>query len=171
MKNQTTKVRLYISIMLCLLFMSFGVTMYILTTIQKESLRNSKINIDSNSAENKLLLKQTVQRLDKEIKQVNNYFISDVDTIGFIARLEEVAELSELSVDIQDIDVEEEKYYGNLTMTIRASGSWQGLMAFTTTLEKLDKKIVIDGLRLSSSIDDEGSVTWSAVFNLSGLTM
>lgn len=202
MKKISTTLKLTISILACLLFLSVGITLHTITLKQKNTLVESKKTIDSGSAENTFLLKQTAQRLDREIKQIESYFIDHTNAVGFIARLEEIAVLSDLNIDIQMLDVEEQtikkkiktipensdvngaeasevgkvkieevRSHGNLTMTIRGQGSWQATMTFLATLEKLNKKLVVEGLRLSSSVEEStGQTMWTSIFNLSGLT-
>lgn len=187
MKNLKTQHILTALIILCLVLIFAGVTLSYLTTSYKEELRESKETIFASDSEVVVSLKQAVQRLRGDIDKMESYFIDHKNAVGFIERLEEIASLAGVTIEIDNIDFMEKtrnqkvfdgdevsitqvRSYGEIMMTLRTSGSWQDTMSFLATLEQLNKKLVVTGLRLTAVSSEDSGIIWNASFRLSGLT-
>lgn len=187
MANHIKKIIFIVSLG-CVLLLITGISFNVFINQKTEDLRKLKENSSFIDESNTSSLKQSVNRLKKDLEKVESYFIDHNDAVGFISRLEEIALKSGLEINIENLNVEEKfidrksiengepktekiRSYGELFMNISSSGSWQSTMTFLATLEQLNKKVTVSDLRLSVNVDSgTGATTWHSVFNLRGLT-
>lgn len=162
----------------CVLFLIAGAALYTITVKQQMALNEEKRVLSGSDAGDVVEIKQRVQHLSPQIAQIESYFIDEGNAPGFIARLEAIAAQASVAMSIEQIEVmhdtEDEKKaatYGEMALGLRAEGSWQGVMTFLATIEQLDKKLIIEGLRLSATAGTEsGQTGWVAIFTIYGLT-
>jgi|GEM_PF-3379321 len=188
MNKSNTKIIFSISITIFAFLLSAIVSVYLITTENKEELLKTKKEVVSAGDQDLFLLRKVFQRLKPKIDIIENYFIDKNNAVVFIERIEELAEQSGLIVSVQDVDLVEQtrdkkiyvenelkiekiRSHGELSMTVQVSGTWKGIMTFLATIESLDKKVIVKGLRISAIADNErvGS-DWSAIFELYGYT-
>lgn len=188
MNNLRTKITTIINLAIFAFLLAALISVYLITVQNKDDLLKTKKEVMSVGDYDLFLLRQSLQKLQPKIDQVNNYFIDKDSAVLFLEKIEELARESGLVVNIQNVDlvqktrdkkiyledeVEIEKInsHGELSMTVQVSGTWSGIMTFLATIEGLDKKVIVKGVRISAVTDSEtGSSSWSAIFELYGYT-
>ncbi|MCB9806044.1 hypothetical protein H6775_02685 [Candidatus Nomurabacteria bacterium] len=188
MNNKQDKIILIISTILFALITTASIFFITFIFKQKTHLLDTLTKVKELKSENIVEIKQSLQIIQFEVEELNNFFIEPDAVVNFIGKIEEFAVTTGLTAEIQNVRLEdrnrtkrteengeiksqEVRGGGELILTVQTRGSWNAIMSFLAILEKIDKKITIDGLRLSSSVDGEsGSVLWGAIFNISVLT-
>lgn len=175
-----------ITFFVIVLITSIWFVFYILK--KSDSLDVSLEKIKELRTQNVVEMKQTIRNLDTAVTELDNFFVEKDAAVNFINKIEELAGNVGLIAEIQNVTLDDRNRVkkeevdgeiiskdvrggGELVLAIQTRGDWNKIMDFLSILEKIDKRITINGLRLSSSVDGESTkVIWTAIFNISVLT-
>jgi hypothetical protein len=109
-----------------------------------------------------------------ERDKLDSYFISSNDVVSFIKEIENLANLADVSIEINSVSigdyVEEQKksdVIEVLDLDINLSGSWSGSFHFISLLEEMPNKISVERLNLSAKESSNNKTTkWDGAIGL-----
>lgn len=178
MSSDKTKKILIINLLVffVLILVSVFVYIYIDQKTEKFLVFHKEVSEASESDVTSLRLKYN--QLEPKISKINSYVIDSKNIVSFLNKLDSFASKSGVKLDIQSVDLKEvtrkvagkdERIHGELILSLRTLGSWQETISFITFIEKVDKKVLIEDVRLGA-VFNEGGNSWSAIINLRGIT-
>lgn len=118
-----------------------------------------------------IALKLKFNQLSSERQKIDNYFIDSNNVAVFLDSLDLLGKQSGASFEIQSVSLEDgETGVNDLLINMNVSGEWSDVINFIITLENLDKKVLIDALRISSVFNPEtGEISWNLIANIRGI--
>lgn len=175
MNKSLSKKIFIISLLVFLLMISLSV--FFIFYINKLSDEILVIREDASVIQNNDItsLKLKLSKLAPDISKVDSYFIDSDNVAIFLDTLDVVGLESGGFFEIQNVDLEdnpedEDDYIKTLNIVTQNKGSWDNVINYLLSVEKLNKKVFVDSLRLSAVVDPEtGAVSWNLVTNLKGI--
>lgn len=134
------------------------------------------------------VLQQSLQVNKKEIDQLLSYIISENGVVSYVETLEKIANSTGAVLVVEKIEqedglgkkrvvdkdgkssIKDVRTYGKLIIRLKVDGSWQEIMSFISTIERLPKYTDIKDVRISSASDD-GKVIWNANVIIEAVTI
>jgi len=170
MKQNKTNKKLILLILLTSILLIGAISLYLIISSKTKKVLELKEIASSTQDVDIVSIRQQLNQLTEEIEDIDNYFIDSENVAQFLDRLDLLA--TDVFFEIQSVDLEEAKFYGGeLGITMKASGEWSDVINFIIKIENLDKKILIDAVRLSSVFNtDTKTNSWVAVMVMRGIT-
>lgn len=127
------------------------------------SVLQNQVDIEVRKDQRLHSIKQLVADLDKDIKQIDTYFISEDGVVDFLENLEALGSVADVSVGVNSVSIDESTDtglpYELLKIDFVARGSWENVMQLISLLETFPLGIVIERMQLEH-LSDQSS--WQA---------
>ena len=104
-------------------------------------------------------IKSVTDANEEPIKYLKDFFVRSGDEVFFIEIIEEMARISNINLEIVSIDIKPNQtdlFEEEVLVKIKVGGTWNGVMLFVDTLERMNFGVVIEDI----SLDAETAGNW-----------
>lgn len=117
----------------------------------------------SSSKERRAHALKSIAEVNKDSIQIlRDFFVKKGDEVQFIEKIEEIAESSKINFEIYSINPKEDKensFTEDIEMTIKIEGSWNNVITFMNSLDKINFGVSFREVALDSNKPGEWSGT------------
>ncbi len=172
MKLSKTQVKVIIITFVLALFLSgYG---YVFITIKNKnnhiSVLQNQIDIEAKKDSRLHSIKSLLADLDKEIEQIDTYFVVDNEVVDFLEDIENLGLIAGVSISVNSVSVDEEITkelpFDLLKVKFVSRGKWSSIIHLVSLLETFSLGIIINEVRLEKLTDSEswqGNISFSVL--------
>lgn len=98
-------------------------------------------------------IKSVADANEEPIKYLRNFFVKNGGEVYFIEKIEEIARISNIKLEIVSIDIKSEQtdaFEEEVLVKIKVGGTWNGVMLFVDKLERMNFGVVIEDINLDA---------------------
>lgn len=156
-KNKTLRFAVGLAIFSIVLYLA-GI---LIVSIETKKVERSYSNTESDSFKEQKFwaIKSVVDTNEESIKYLKNFFVKNGDEVFFIEKIEEIARISNIKLEIVSIDIKPERadnFEEEVLVKIKVGGAWNSVMLFVNKLERMNFGVVIEDVNL----DAETAGSW-----------
>lgn len=165
MKLSRTHIRIIITTIGVLILFGVYATFFILIKNKNNEISTLQNQVDIEVRKDGRLhsIKQLITDLDKDLKQIDTYFVSSDGVVDFLESLETLGSIADVSVRVNSVSVDEtiddSLPYEVLKIEFVSRGTWGSIVQLISLLETLSLGITIDRMQLEL-LQSEKSNSW-----------
>lgn len=98
-------------------------------------------------------IKSVTDANEEPIKYLKDFFVRSGDEVFFIEKIEEMARISNINLEIVSIDIKPNQtdlFEEEVLVKIKVGGTWNGVMLFVDKLERMDFGVVTEDINLDA---------------------
>lgn len=172
MKNNSQKILLFISAVIFLFFCFAFVLLYRRINDNNQKIQQDQINlqIEARKHENIAFLNQSLQKIAPERALLENHFVKSSNVVPFLNTLEQLASRVGVSAQINSINTKTDN--SELTVDLKASGSFEAIYKFLTLLENFPYELDFISMDLrklnlsGASGENINDLNWEAILKI-----
>ena len=134
MKLSKTQIRTVVAAIVALAFLGAYATLFMVIKNKNNRISELRNQVDIEIRKDQRLhsIKQLIADLDKDIEQIDTYFVSEDGVVDFLERLESVGSTSGISVGVNSVSVNEgvgnNLPYEFLRVEFVSRGTWRSIV-------------------------------------------
>lgn len=171
MKNNFQKIMLFVSFILLLFFSFAFVFLYQKINDNNKEIQQDAVNLQTEARrrDNLASLNRSLQKNAPNRALLENHFVKSSDIVPFLNMIEKLASEAGVSSQIDSIDTKADN--SELTIGLKASGSFEVIYKFLTLLENSPYElyfISMDMHKSLSNVSDKNikDLNWEAIFKM-----
>ena len=154
MKLSNTQIRAIAAVLAVLILLGMYSTLFVIIKNKNNNISILKNQVDIKVRKDQRLssIKQLMADLDKEIKQIDTYFVSKDGVVNFLESLEALRSVSGAYINVNSVSVNDSELnnipYELLNVEFTARGSWRSIVKLISLIEILPLGVTIERMQL-----------------------